>query len=684
MRIARLELSGFRGVRDQLKIDFPKGFVVLSGRNGSGKSSVCDAIEFALTGTIAKYPHESEKGEGVQDYLWWRGKGQIVERYVSLTVADEHGQEWTLTRRPEGVNEPVLEQLLARVCLRAVDPTKGFRDVCTTSIIRDESITQLSVDLAETERFAFVRAAVGSANFSTVERKLNEVSEIAKKRTTAATREYDTARNRVRDLVAEISRLRSETAEDKEVQAAEQLLRNELPVSSRDVPALLAAGRSKVADLRLLIDATARLQDRSQSYRARLKQQAIVEQRTRIHDLTTSVARMEEVQRGTRQRLEILEPQLQTAQDANSGQSSLAILRAHGAKVGLQDERCPLCGSKISAVDFEKHLKEIDAALQGAAALTTTLASERARLGEAERTAAVELAGLRRQLEQSRSVIEQFEQEGSRLRQESRRLGFTGDESSDPDPGALALWLEQNRRRSAQLERAVAVLESSTLLGRVSELEEELALTQKVSVDAERQLEVIKSAERRVKEAGATLKRVASEQIDERLASISPLLSELYVRLRPHIEWPQINYLIRGDVRRFLSLRVGEGEGHNLRFMFSSGQRRAVGLAFLLSISLSRPWCALKSIVLDDPVQHIDDYRALHLVEALAGVRKSGHQVICTVEDAELGELLARRLRSTIESPGALVTLQYNSGGGVTLEKVTQVQPFPVQILRSA
>jgi hypothetical protein len=49
-----------------------------------------------------------------------------------------------------------------------------------------------------------------------------------------------------------------------------------------------------------------------------------------------------------------------------------------------------------------------------------------------------------------------------------------------------------------------------------------------------------------------------------------------------------IAYPIHGDVRRALSLQVGNGI--NPQFLFSSGQRRATGLAFLLSITLSLAW----------------------------------------------------------------------------------------------
>lgn len=73
MKVAYVELAGFRGFRDKTRFDFSPSFVVLSGRNGAGKSTILDALDFALTGTIDKYPVTSAKGGGLNSHMWWLG-----------------------------------------------------------------------------------------------------------------------------------------------------------------------------------------------------------------------------------------------------------------------------------------------------------------------------------------------------------------------------------------------------------------------------------------------------------------------------------------------------------------------------------------------------------------------------------------------------------------------------------
>jgi len=99
---------------------------------------------------------------------------------------------------------------------------------------------------------------------------------------------------------------------------------------------------------------------------------------------------------------------------------------------------------------------------------------------------------------------------------------------------------------------------------------------------------------------------------------------------------------------------------------------------------LSRPWCNFHTLILDDPVQHIDDYRALHLAEVLSSIRQLGHQVICTVEDPGLADLLCRRLRSSTADDGIKIELEYEPGMGSRIKEILSIGPLPERILLSA
>jgi len=211
------------------------------------------------------------------------------------------------------------------------------------------------------------------------------------------------------------------------------------------------------------------------------------------------------------------------------------------------------------------------------------------------------------------------------------------------NPDATQTLILAEREQLARLERALFILEASSAIDRVATLESRAAaLRERVDRESAKLTEAQQAVEL-ARQIDATSIAVANQILAEQFDTVMPLLKELYRRLRPHADWTEIESDFGGKVRVSLNLTVGEG--HNVQFLFSSGQRRAAGLAFLLAIHLSRRWCQLQSLLLDDPVQHIDDYRALNLVEVLAAIRRSGRQIIVAVEDPALADLLSRRLR---------------------------------------
>ena len=253
----------------------------------------------------------------------------------------------------------------------------------------------------------------------------------------------------------------------------------------------------------------------------------------------------------------------------------------------------------------------------------------------------------------------------------------------DPSKPELARELVLNRQEeTAQLEQALIILEVSGAHDRVAALETRVSQL-RVSVEEESKRAI--AAERAVEDIrliNNVAQSAANQILTEQFDTVMPLLKELYQRLRPHTDWREIETDFGGKVRASLNFTVGEGI--NPQFLFSSGQRRAAGLAFLLAIHLSRPWCLFNSLLLDDPVQHIDDYRALNLVEVLSAIRRTGRQIVVAVEDPALADLLCRRLRSIAKETGRRFDLSCNSNGSASIETLTEILPLPREVLRRA
>lgn len=99
IQIQSIRIEELRGIRE-LELDFDCKSFVIVGPNGSGKSGVVDAIDFALTGNIARL-----SGAGTAGISVLKHGPHVVRRddpasaRVALTIYDtESGQEGTLTR----------------------------------------------------------------------------------------------------------------------------------------------------------------------------------------------------------------------------------------------------------------------------------------------------------------------------------------------------------------------------------------------------------------------------------------------------------------------------------------------------------------------------------------------------------------------------------------------------------
>jgi chromosome segregation protein len=679
MKVDYIEVSGFRGFRTTTRITVPSGFLIVVGANGAGKSTLCDAVEFALTGVIRAASEHKEKGESVRDYLWWRGSEVSEMGYVEVGFVSKAGERTVVRRDRKGLTLTPHGDLDALLISTGSSLDEPLGQLCRTTILRDEEITGISVDLKETDRFAFVRSALGATDVSGVSQRLKQIEEALRTRLTATTKEYEVERERVSSLGARLSQARADAARAAGVEDATAALTSIVGQPAEDLASLVSMAERIIAGDRRraqqLVDLLAQLREMAR----RKAEIETSEYQNRLATLDEELRRHRDTAAEKKLAADTVNTSLAAAQRETPFLASLAQLVEHGQAVGLRESQCPLCGSQQTHEAFRDHIDEVRHFI---ARQHGSIADLSKRAIDASREAAVaateaERAG--RELERASAAAGAVNADISKALARAADVGVPADGDLTETITAIARTIEELRRRGDTIEEALIVVRASQAAGQVIELEREYSAAQARLVHAEGVRSKIARAQAEVHDAEHGTKRLQGELVDEQLAALSPLLVELYQRLRPHIDWPDVKYTVRGDVRRMLSVEVGAGL--NPSFMFSSGQRRAAGLAFLLAIHLSRSWCKLDTLVLDDPVQHVDDYRALHLTEVLAAIRRTGKQIICTVEDSALADLLARRLRSEVGQHGGTVRLGYEAGRGSYVEDTHEVLPFTRSVL---
>ena len=658
MNLSYIDLCGFRGFRNRVRVSLAESFTIIDGRNGVGKSTLFDAVEFALTGTISKYLDAKASGETVDDYIWWSGDGPMsVERHVEVGFRNG-AEECSVRRTPfDGVDVDITN-VTDKLVDKEFAPKTAIAQLCAATIIRDEHIARLSLDLKEGERFTLLRDAIGAIDAEEWIGKASRLASAASKRYGTASEELELARSKLSNSVRHLDEVRSELSSASGLGDAIARIR-ELLGSTASVNELMVVARNQLSTMQSELEQGEGLLNRWSE---------VEELRTSISILDQKVEDAQEEWRTAEDSLAKLKegnPATSDATELSSQARQLEELVHLGDSIGIRGGHCPLCDSEISEGAFREAL---------AAVLAEARRFDEEAVKEAERkralmrvaenvartNAALEVAIKER--EETKEGIASFEEQ----------IGQAGLVASSREESLL--HIEEERKRRESIAREVGILDTISLnevLGRAVE-------TRDGAVEGVRRAELrlgkARLAETRARAIHDAVRRAAAETLDQRLGRVLPLMSELYRRLRPHPIWDDIEYSVRGDVRRFLKLQVGGGV--NPQFVFSSGQRRATGLAFLLSMNLSISWNRWISILLDDPVQHVDDFRTIHLAEVLAHLCHGGQQVICAVEDGALADLMCRRLSGSGEVRGKRITLGTGDDGSLTISRERSLVPL--------
>jgi len=645
------------------------------------------------------------------------GLDTVVSRHhgEGLSVLPEVGGDGATAEAEGGGNAP--QKLKSALCDEEQAPENPLGRLCETAIVRDERITELSVEAGERPRYKFVRQALGTDVFADAVERAKDVRDALQEKVDALEKERDEHGDTVSRLKGEIAEVREGAADAERIEESAAMIEQALVEAGAieegtevDRTALVEASRKRVIDLQEEAEQLARALSKYNEQREE------IERYRRGGEGAQRIERIGEELRETRERIEQAESEKATAQerleafrDEQPDATKLAELRGLGADVGLRDDACPLCQAPHTPEEFEQRLRELRASVeeiiddiderkaqldQRSQELSTlaereeALTDERDRLQEERGELLEKLEGLRQQVV---GIIGAGVVSGEETDDVAAETAQEEDEQSNDaaalpalpaiDVDTLKAEIEERRTQRTALDQATSDVEASLAYEKIDALESKQKDAQKQLGETEKRLQ---HARKMKGEANEVRKRIEEEEgqvHQDRIAQLQPLFEELYARLRPHVDWQDIETKIRGNIQHYLRFDV---EGKNPSFFFSSGQRRAVGLAFLLSVHLGCTWNKLSTLMLDDPIQHIDDFRALQLTEVLASMRKSGRQLIVTVEDEALARLLRRRLRSSTEEAGAHVQMAYDARTGTRIEEEIPVAPMPERVLEYA
>lgn len=110
IRIEAIDIQEFRGIRD-LKLELNGQNFAACGPNGTGKSGIVDAIEFALTGSISRLSGSGTGGLSVKDHgphVDSRNKPEKASVSLTVTIPSLKNRKATIRRTVKAATAPTI------------------------------------------------------------------------------------------------------------------------------------------------------------------------------------------------------------------------------------------------------------------------------------------------------------------------------------------------------------------------------------------------------------------------------------------------------------------------------------------------------------------------------------------------------------------------------------------------
>lgn len=711
MKLTRLEIEGFRAFGVGVQVDLDADAVILVGVNGSGKTSLFDAVMWSLSGRL---PRVEDPGGSVISEFAASGEarvaveleldgGESMSVVRSRTRGDEQARlqvELNGSALRAGEAQVELYRTLWPAALSAPEGEVALMRALTRCVYLQQDLVREFVESDDdSERFQTVSELVGVGRVRELQVELDKARRAWSQATNKLDAEAEPARRRLAGLESQLERLSADSAPAPSLAPEWRAWWKGFAEMFDDVPAPPAADAPNAVGA--LDDALKRLVAEHRSDDRRLLEAEALkkelaedrEQEQAAEPLEPLSALLEEAKTAT----EGAQAALDSARKLEGERRELALhTEEQAAQLGALaelalkhlGERCPVCTQEF---DHEQTLAHLYSLINDSAVGPAGTSSEGPdiealgkQLIERQRRAQELEADLarRRTQEQSRALA------NSQRAERIAAMGIASDASADDALRELIVAIEQRHQSSAVLREAgeslALALAKSSELTRRAELTREreaLALTVEGSVAAV-------AARRETGElAGRILERLrtsAEQLVQAQLSQIEPLVERVYARVDPHPAFRRVQLSSRFEHSRGRISASVEDTLANVVVkrpgtVLSSSQLNALAVSIFLALNLGVPTLPLDSVLLDDPLQSLDDVNLLGLVDLLRRTRQQ-RQLIVSTHDPRFAALLERKLRPGADTRTIIIELSGWRRDGPRVEQ--REVPAETQTLR--
>lgn len=689
MRLKTLTVAGFRGFAEERTFDLDADAVIIVGANGSGKTSLLDAVLWALTGSIQRL--SNKPGDVVSRY------SPTGEARVELEV-ERAGETLRVTRRYDGRDnltvesaeiglvsgvaaEATLLDLLWPESKAASDPNQALSRSLTRAIyLQQDEVRQFVDDDDEQARFNVVSELVGVGRVAELQRSLENSRKAWSEATNNLKKDLEPLRSQVGGLEQRANRLSSTSNESTSAEDLARWLDDVSSVLEGAEPAGLPHGSSERID-RVIesLQALHRHQERQI-----LRLQALMEHLSSPRPEVVDASPIEAQIRTTEQLIVDASNELRVAQElaaahrrraAEMRDASESLRTMAQLALGHLGDRCPVCAQDYdleatrirlteivgttAAPDGEQDIDAVPGAASHLESLQRRLAAEQAEL-RAARSSEVGAADWDRL---ARSLAQENGLELAPDLTETTHVKLADLQSRQANVQGLR---ERGEQLSLDMARESEIAQRADLVSQLETARRELE-RQEREVDARTKTHELAS------QLITALRGASNAIVAEELARIGPLLQRIYSSVDPHPSFRAVQFLTQehrghGRVWTTLTDHTADTTAREPAVVLSSSQLNVLAVSTFLALNLAIDTLPLQVVALDDPLQSLDTVNLLGLADLLRRVGAS-RQTIVSTHDDRLAQLLSRKLRPTRGGRTSLIRLEGWGRGGPSVEQ---------------
>ena len=674
MRITSIELSGFRAFSTDRRFDLNGDIVLVVGVNGQGKTSLFDAILWAISGEISRLANP----ESIVSLYSDSGEAQVKVEIVSdngerMSVTRYHdGQNQRLTVEGEGGShrgaeaEHELIRWLWPEGLTANEPQAALRLAIERGVyLQQDVLTSFLTADTDQERFNVISEIVGAGLVTELQVALENSRRAWSRASNQQKSQLEDAEERMRRLEAQLVLLTGTIPTGtihSEGWAEWWSQANRIGVSDFAIPAVDSADAHATIDIAMSELQAIRLSRQRRGDRLRELADALQELPTVEFDLDDLQQKAEEsAQSLTTARETLAEAEERVSEirrrqiETRSEQEELKVI----ADIALRHlrELCPVCqqaynreatrerltalvGSTVDSSDFLQPIPDL-VPLTGDVQLKETEASSAASiLQNTQRLVRIKLESQERIREGLAELMIDLPNK------------LDGKAVSD----VLEAAIEENNQElenitevSKQGETIALALARAGQLARKAELEKEVLEATDVLAAARNEIQAREKTGELVSSMIENIREASSALVESELKRLEGLLQRIYLTADPHPEFRVVRLLSRmrqGRGRLFAEVAdpINQVSNEDPRAFLSSSQLNVLAVSVFLALNLGIPELPLQLAILDDPLQSLDDLNLLGLVDLVKRTREH-RQLMISTHDIRFASLLERKLR---------------------------------------